>query len=241
MYVSDILNHLFYGELSNTVIGKGSSLSVTYYPKLISFINLGVQALYERYALRESEVVIQMYEAITEYYLQWNYAYTNESSTAVYQYIIDSVSHPFNEDKKLKVLNIYDEGGYEYDINPVHIDTRLIHEKIAYTPQHDLIQIPYPIDENSLFVMCQCAPNDVSISLTVETAATTEIEIPTFLVTPLLTYVAERYFISMAGSKDETALYPSKFELACQRLERAGLVPKDAPGSSNKFYTDGWV
>ena len=70
------------------------SISDTDTPKVISYINSGLLALYTRYPLLMKELRLQQYGYITSYKLRVEHARTNSASNEV-KYIIDSNLAPF--------------------------------------------------------------------------------------------------------------------------------------------------
>lgn len=239
MLLSEVFEQLYYGELSQTAIGNNGVLGVKEvdYPRLINYINLGVLALYKRFVLLERETIIQLYEGITDYDLDYDFAFTNSGSSKDPKYIIDSASKPFNRDRILKVLMVFTETGEEYILNPVHLEDTIETTLLAYTPSQTRLQIPYPGAENSISVICQAAPNNIPTN-TVDTS--TEVVLPIVLLDPLLAYIADRYFVGMGGDKEEKIIYPNKFETACKRIDISDLVTHNYAGGVNRFWRNGW-
>lgn len=240
MLLGEVLEQLFYGELSQTAIGKGSALSATHYPKLINHINLGILALYKRFTLLQKEVIIQLYDHITDYYLDYDYAETNTASIETYKYIMDTEYDPFNQTKILKIRGVFTELGVEYTLNPVYVDPNFdtYSALIAYTPSQTTLQIPYPCNDNAIAVICQAAPINIPTNTTV---LTTKVNLPEVLLDPLLAFVAERYFIVMAADNKENVIYPSKFEKLCKQIDTNDLVTVDTISGSNRFRRGQWV
>ena len=245
MLLSKIYEQVFYGELSQTPIGPGSAaagkvaIATADYPRVISYINLGIQALCERFVVLEKEVIIQIYDAITEYQIHWDFAETNSSSTEDPLYILDSAAHPFTENVPLKILAIYNELGEDYLINPSYVEKELDNSMLAYTPEQLVVQLPFPVDDNKIFVICQACPAEILSTNVAPT--TTEVDIPDILLRPLLAFIGDRYFSTIPRNNDEAIIYPNKFESACQYLEKNNLIIKDNIFGGNRFWRDGWA
>ena len=246
MYLSEVFEQLFFGELSQTAIGKHvadpTQMDPIHYPKMINYINLGVLELHKKFELLESEVVIQQYTGLTDYYLKYDFAITNPAVPGEpIRYIVDSVDEPFTTNRPLRVLSLTNEAGQEYTLNPSFTvpSLELTPTLIAYTPSQLHLQIPYPNDANAVFAICQAAPNNIPTNNT--TPTTTEVEIPDILLGPLLIFIAERYFIVMAGDKEENRIYPSKFDKACKDIDKNNLINKSQIQGNNRFWMNGWV
>jgi len=242
MLLSKIYEQAFYGELSQTAIGPKSgktAVAEADYPRLINYINLGIEALCERFVVFEKEVIIQLYAAITEYYIHWDFAETNVSSVEDPLYILDSSKHPFTENKPIKISAVFNEIGEDYLLNPSYVESALDNVLLAYTPEQLMVQIPYPVDDNVISVICQAAPTDI-VSTNV-TPLTTEVDLPEVLLRPLLAFIGDRYFSTIPRNNDESTIYPNKFEEACQRLEKENLINKSNIFGGNRFWRNGWT
>ena len=84
MKLQTIFDQLIHGELSQLFIGGAETSDVIVpdnYPKVISYINMGLLELYKRFPLRLKELVIQQNEGIGTYILDSNYAVANNESS----------------------------------------------------------------------------------------------------------------------------------------------------------------
>jgi len=242
MDLTEVFGQLLHGELSSTVIGTPDVSAPTvikpeYYPKLINMLNLGVLALHKKFVLIEKEVVIQEYDSITDYLIKWDYAATNSGSSEDPKYIIDSVATPFNENRPIKITNVYREDGVLLDLNPTVTYTSDDELLAVYSPTQLHLQVPYPDSDNSLFVICQAAPNNIS---TAQTDLDTEVELPDILLEPLLAFIADRYFVNMLGNNTATTKYIAKFETACNQIKEADLINRDTSTGAGRFQMNGW-
>ena len=77
MKVSDVFTELVHGELSAHAIAMMGSISDIDTPRVISYINSGLLALYTRYPLLMKELRLQQYSYITSYKLSIEHARTN--------------------------------------------------------------------------------------------------------------------------------------------------------------------
>jgi len=242
MDLEEVFGQLFHGELSQTGIGptltNTSALLAINYPKIINFINLGVLALHTRFLLIEQEVVIQLYEGTTSYDLIWGRAFTNSEATLSPLYITDSIANPFNQNRLIKILSVYDELGNEFILNPSTFDPINIVPNIAYTPQQLVLQIPAINSENAVAAMCQAAPNKIATTVT---DTSTVVELPDVLLECLLLFIAERYFSGMNAQKEESVVYPNKYEEACDAIEARNMINTVTNTGQDKYNREGWV
>jgi len=236
--LATVFSHLATGELRQTAINTSGTVVVADYPLLINYINLGIQDLYTRFLLMERETIIQMYDSITDYYLNYDFAQTNDESTETYKYIQDSEANPFNAQKAIRILNVYNENGEEWILNPPYVESALEYVEIAYIPDQLHLQIPFPVSTNSIGVTYQAAPNDTATTVT---DTTTELTLPVILLPALLLFIAERYFTTMSSSKEEAQVYPSKYEQECAKIEIKNLLHSDNERGTNRFWRNGWV
>ena len=145
MKVSDVFTELVHGELSAHAVAMTGGISDTDAPKVISYINSGLLALYTRYPLLTKELRLRQYSYITSYKLCIEHARTNTASNTV-KYIIDSTVAPFTGDV-IRVEEVADEVGDVLEINSSDYD------KVVLLPSMDTLEIPNPTDTNVLFVV----------------------------------------------------------------------------------------
>ena len=69
MKVSDVFTELVHGELSAHAVAMTGGITDTDAPKVISYINSGLLALYTRYPLLMKELRLRQYSNITSYKL----------------------------------------------------------------------------------------------------------------------------------------------------------------------------
>lgn len=239
MTLADIFEHLTYGELSQLAIGGLIPSDDTSQPlpkdhaKIMSHINVALKELYKRFFLASKEVIIQQYDHIETYVLDYKYAETNKASSEPYKYIIDSVFDPFLDDV-LKIEQIFDEDGRGLFLNDRTEPWSL------FTPTYRSIQIPYPMQSNNLNIQYRAShptlkyvpgmsPEDI------------EIMIPDGLLEPLLLYIAHRAFGTLNVDQNaEGNNYLQKFEASCQRITTLGLQVTPEYGN-HRLDNSGWV
>mgnify|MGYP000020553452 CR=1 FL=1 len=235
MFLSEIFDQLTYGELAQVSIG-GNGIGVIDpedYRAIVSHINIGLTDLHTRLPLKQDSVIIQQYDYIQTYYLQYKFAQSNNASTESVKYIMDSALKPFR-DNVLKVEQVFSEIGEEYVLNDGN------QAFSVYTPQHDAVVIPFTDQNNILSVIFRANHERIVIGDGFN-PGTTAISIPQYLVEPLITYVAARILTGMGSNYvNEAALLMSKYQLLVRQAETYGLVNSDTL-SNEKLENNGWV
>jgi len=236
MILSEIFDHLTYGELSQLAIGGNNTdgIKEADYKAIVGHINLALTELYKRFPLKLNSVAIQLYDHITNYKLHSDYAITNESSTETYKYIIDSPYYPFTDDV-LMIERVINENAEELPLN----DTNEYYS--LFTPMYNVVQVPYPDLDNAIEVQYKAAPTKIDTTVDGFDPDTTEVVIPNHMLEPLLTYVAYRIYTGNKLNKgsDISNLY-SKFNALCAEIDYKGLVNKDINTNLN-FWRNGWA
>lgn len=235
MLLSDIFEHLTHGELSQLAIGIGDDGAVapTDYPKLVSYVNMGLLALYKRFPVLEKQLTIQQLDEVTRYNLTYPYALYNTNSIIAEadRYIIDSATDLFLGDV-LKVEQVFDELGEELPLNNSEEDTSL------FTPSPLILQIPQPVAANSTFLLYRAAPKKILIAGL--DPFSEDVLLPDSLLEPLLYYVGGRaQGAIISGSPAEQSLM-TKYENACAWIDRYGLLQVEN-NSNVKPEREGWV
>jgi len=233
MRLSEIFEHLTSGELSQLALGVGDNgeIAPESYPKLISSVNLGLLELYKRFPVLEKQVIIQQYDAITQYQLLYKYAESNTESSEDPKYIVDTVLDPFLEDV-LKIEQVYNELGEEIPLNNSEDDDSY------FTPYVSTLQVPQPDSENATTILYRAAPEKILVAGL--DPFEEEVAVPYQLLEALLFYVAARAHSSIAAGSPADVTYLTKFENACAQVERFGLSQVEN-NSNVKPEREGWV
>lgn len=266
MYLSKLFKQLATGELSQVAISENGSIQEDSYDAIITHLNIGLTKLYTRFPLLEKEVVIQQFEHITQYRLSSKYAVSNEDSTEVYKYIIDSTDNPFMDDV-LRVEQVFDEEGNYIKLNDEYTDGR-----VFFTPAYDLLQIPMPEENNAVFVTYRADHPEVVLEdqevtttipgywdsndgeefwvdpvTTVEIVAadpsTVEISIPPYLEEALLSFIASRVHSTRSsdGAQSESSKYYGKYNAICNDIEVKNMTNNSPTSTNIRPEINGWV
>lgn len=237
MLLSEFLQHLAYGELSQLALGDIStgSIEAESLPKIISQINMGMIALYTRFPLLERSLTLQQYNHITTYQLNSRYAVTNTESTEKYKYIVDSIYEPFKDDI-IRIGGIYSENGAEIGLNDSN-DILSI-----YTPTYDSIQISVPNEEMVCFINYRASSVPIPLSPTEDELSTLVLQLPASLVEALSNYVAYRIYGNRPNqeSQQESQLFYNKYDSICINVESKNVLLNGDSTSNLKLNNLGW-
>lgn len=228
MKVSDVFTDLVHGELSAHAIAMTGSITDTDTPRVISYINSGLLALYTRYPLLMKELRLQQHSYITSYKLSVEHARTNTTSSAV-KYIIDSSLSPFTGDV-IRVEEVADEVGDVLEINSTDYD------KVVLLPSMDTLEIPNPTNTNVLFVTYRAKHP-------VLTGKDDDIILPMHMLTALYAYIGSRVYAGGTATEhvSKAMELTSKYEMLCQQLEMQGMVNNDVQKINIRPELGGWV
>ena len=236
MYLSELFDHLMYGELGQLYIGGAESGSIARkdYAGLVSHINLGLLEIYKRFDLKTETCTVQQMPQFTNYKLDARYAKSNPYNTDDWhypKYIIDSEVYPFQDDV-LMIEAVEDELGEWYAINDETNPNAIM------TTGSNIINTPTPSMERALFVYYRAKPEKVVINKDL-TPDQVYVECPSQFVDALLSYVAHRVYAGRNPASPEAQVYFQKFSAALQIIEQNGLFNKDSL-YNNRLEKQGW-
>lgn len=220
MLLSELVEYLTYGELSNLYVSGTEEKGIRHkdLPKIISNINLGMIDLHKRFPVLYKQVNIQMHEHISDYVLDSYYAETNTESGAAYKYIKDSVNNPFSNDV-IRIINVVNEDDCKYPLNTQNNPYSL------FTPSYNIVQVPYPLDENIIAVEYQAYPAKIPTNTT--DTENFYIEFPEVMLEALIAFVNYKIYTGTGNDKPEAIGYYQKYEAECLRLASLGIFNSD--------------
>lgn len=237
MKLSEVFELLQYGELANLPVSGGldevKGIRVQDYPSLITHLNLALTDMHTKFNLKEREVAIQQYEAITQYELNSKFAITNTLSTEPVKYILDSESNTFNDDV-LRINAVFDEEGKELPINDEYLNSSI------FLNAFDVIQVPYPADDNTMFVTYRANHKKLDTSVPDLDA---EVTIPHYCVEAVLSYIASRVHAQRASQEAQATAVNlmAKYNLICEQIELRNLLHNSPDNTNFKLGENGWV
>lgn len=240
MKLSEIFEHLQFGELSNLgLVNKETGIiPEALYPKVLSSVNLGLLELHKRFVLKKGIFRIQLQGGQTMYPLKSMYQVGNKAPAGTVQFILnDGVK--FGDDL-LKVEKVTTDKGCELGLN----DTT--HALSVSTPQDNLLYVsgflqrklapeiltveyrkgisPLKICENSFDQLC------------------VNVELPDTHLMALLYFVASRVHNPIGFSEatmHEGNNYAAKFEQECLSLDFQNLRVDDV-AVNHRAVRNGW-
>jgi hypothetical protein len=233
MLLSDLFNQLAYGPLSMLNIASTGKIQPEDYPKMGSCLNTAINTMFVRLKLcTEEEVVIQLYDHITVYTIDKQFA-VNGGTDEPYKYLIDTAMEPYNN-TLVKITGVYDEDGVELVLNDLSVADSVM------TPRYNQIQVEEPVSTNSLAVTYLAKPATLNITPTTDLTSI-ELDVPDYLVLPLGYFIAS-LLISPIGQEGlgEGNNYLAKYEAALMDITNNGLFVMDAT-RADQFANNGWV
>ncbi|UNI71519.1 hypothetical protein [Burkholderia phage vB_BpP_HN01] len=236
MTLAELYEKLSFGELQNLYeADEGSGvLRDDFKPKVVRHLNDALLRLYSRFALKESNLVIELHDHITNYHLKSKFAESQwETSGQDFLYIKDLTREPFTDDI-IRILSVYNNFG---DQIPLNDDTQ---PESVFSPQGALLQVPRPVSGQALSLVYQ-AKHPILYWDRDETEQ--EIEIPDVLEEALLAYVAHKLY-SNKNTQEAQGIAQSHiamYEAICQDVIDKDLVSTSSSTTNIRFNKGGWV
>lgn len=240
MKVSQLLARLSRGPLENLSMSNNGdgTIAVAKHPKLIGYTNEALLKLYSRFNLRESELVIELDETVTNYRLDSKYAVTKAvENPTLPHYIKDSVSVPFTDDL-IQVLRVFTTS-----ITPLPLELPLNddnHPKSLFTPKHNQLQVPDPVNGVPLYVMYQAM--HAALAEEGEGYLDQEIDLPPILEPAILSYVSYLVYSHMNGQEHgaKAAEHLGSYEMLCAEIVEKDLANTSLSSTNTKFDDRGF-
>lgn len=234
MRLSDIIDRLKVNELSDLFIG--SEAFTENKEKLVNNINSALLTLYTRFNLRENHLLLEQQEHITNYHLIYKYAESSKSNVP-FPYIKDMINDPFQEDV-IKILRVVDIKQRNVPLNDIN------HPRSVFTPQVNVLNIPYPETGVPLSVIYQAKHHKIyHTGEDDNTLLAQEIELPFFLEEALTSYVAYKVYFHMNGieNQNKATNFLVLFNDICDGVTLNDLAAQSDHTSSTVFTTRGYV
>lgn len=224
MLLSEIFEHLTYGELSTLSIGglkTDGEIQEADYPQVISFVNMAMVDLYKKFLLLEKNVTIEQFDNILEYELLYIHAQSNPDPVDpdITRFIADTgYNKPFEEDV-LQIYAVYDENFDEIVLNDLNERTSV------FTPFDNVLQVPYPAQGDYLDIIYHAYPKKISLSLL--DPSKEQVRLPQQLLSALTAYVGYRANISLpAGDNSKASEHLSRYTGMCNEIRQLGTFNK---------------
>lgn len=250
MKLKEIFDQLTYGELSQMELGglhnDSPGIDPSRYPMIINHINLGLNALYQRFPLKESSVTVELLPGVYTYILNSRFSENSMVSFEDVFFIKDTEDEPFQDDL-IKVERVYTDTGRELGLNDENDSLAII------TPSLQSIRVPEAIVNQSqdlpkelltktLKVVYRANHPLLRASETINPSKI-EVELPYSHLEALLYFVASRLHnpIGMTNEFHAGNSYAAKYEMVCQRLEAQNIRADQFNLSSSRLERGGWV
>lgn len=223
MKLAEIFTQLAYGELSQMKMGENAEgeINENNYPQLVAHVNLGLTALYKRFPLKESEVILPLVEGQLTYVL-----------TVPDIHKIERVHTESGWE-----LGLNDEGDYYGCFTP-SANVLRVHTDLV-VPGADL---PAQLKTDTLLVIYRANHPLLVLEGGYINPETTEVELPYSHLEALLCFIASRVNnpIGMTNEFHAGNSYYAKYEKECSRLEQVNLRV-DQGAQHNRLEKNGWV
>lgn len=237
MKVPDILKALAVGELSNLYMGNTGVIDQSKIPAVIQAINDALLQLYTKFALKEESLILELRVGVTNYHFKKRFAYSeydlnNPPASWDMPYILDMDTDKFEEDV-IKVLTVYGYDGTKLLLNDVE------NTQSVFTPQPQMLEVPYPIQGKCLSVVYQAKHKTVP-STEYEDF---EVEFPDCLFLALRYAVAAQIYSQMNTQENimKGQEYEAKYLAQCQTAIDMDLVNTTISTTNTRFEKRGWV
>jgi len=238
MVLQDLFDDLVYGEFSDIALGTGAlgTLPEASYPRIASFINMGLRDLYKKFILRKKEIKLYYQTGIYTYYLRSDYV-GPVNSLGPNVYLVEDDNNVF-DNSIVKVIAAYDSDEDKLPLNAPKDDTSL------FTPAYDIIKLPVTDPPSMVTLVYQSYYPKILITTGFDPEEY-ELHFPSFIENALLAFVASRHFkgkkIKRAdGSTTNHNTFLSMYGRACKELEQDGFA-EESDDDRDRFTDNGWV
>lgn len=235
MRIAELFRLLSYGELSNLDLSNegAGTIKPERQPQLINYINDGLLKLYSRFLISQKDLIIELQSGIITYPLKLEYA-ESVGSDVLFPFIKDRPGREFTGDV-IKILEVHSSCGSELPLN----DKGNSHS--LFTPQPDVLQVPYPKAGIALGVQYQA--RHPKLLDTGKRMLSQEIELPFFLESALQNYVAHKVYSHMNGAENtaKSQEFELHYERICTEIEQKDLTNQTFATTQHKLEMRGFV
>ena len=238
MKLSEIFSQLASSELSQTayVDEVTGAIKAEKYPQLVSHVNLGLMALYKRFALKEGRVLITLQANRITYPLD-----TNEDVAMA----VEDGDEEF-DDGIIKIERIYTDSGTELAVNDASDPYS------CFTSSLTTLRVPIAVVNKGPDLPEELLTDDLTVVyrakhplIVVKASFNPErvnVALPYSHLEPLLWFVASRVNNPMGMTNEFHAgnSYAAKYEKACQELEVRN-IQVDQGRQNTRLVANGWV
>lgn len=229
MKLSEIFQLLTTGEMSQLYKGNDNKeiLDESYFKAIGNSVQLGLNALYTRFNLKQNQLELRLIPGKRDYTLQSRYADQNQCNEDV-KWIADTEDAPFKDDI-LKILQVITPLGLDLDVN------NYANQYSCTTPSMNVLRIPNAMANQTISTPDEMKAQSLQVVYKANHPAIIpnrdwfnpdriEVELPYSHVTALLYFVASRAHnpVGMGTEFNSGNQWYQKYELECQRLMLSG-------------------
>lgn len=235
MNLNDLYQKLSFGELSNLALANegNGTIKEAAKPRIVNYANEALTRIHTQFLLRENDLVLELYEDVTNYHLIPRFA-QNAGSDPVLEarrYIRDLPNEPFLGDVA-KVMRVFDQEGYVLPLNDENKPLSV------FTPQPLILQVPSPEEGKVLAVQYQALhpklDKDVPEGV---------LFVPESLMGALTAFIAYKVFSHMntqdASAKAQEHL--SVYTGICQEVREQDITNQTPSNTYSQFEERGWA
>jgi len=249
MNLQEIFDQLTYGELSQLSIGGGEAgkIDKANYNRVLAHLNLALTALYKRFSLKESRLLLVPVANQVLYSISHKYAVYSEDSVETIRYLLDTAAAPFKDDI-LKIERILTDDGIDIPLN----NGASIYS--IFTPTATSLRIPLAIVNQvsdlpdwlktvNLELVYRANHPKIAQEYGRLDFDDVQIELPDSHLEPLLLFIAARMLAPTGVGQFEGLAsnnFMARYEVACQQIEQKNLQV-DQGSQNDRLLVKGWV
>ena len=238
--LQELFDNLAYGEFANIALGNSpiGEIAAQDIVKMAAHTQMGLNKLHERFNLRKGSFTLYLQEGIEVYSLTSDKVVTDTANITSTKYIYTPPELPFADDL-IKIIDIKDADDVNYRLNdPTALNP-------IFTPNYDTIKTVPADPPQVLSITYQAKYPKLVVDATTD-PTTVNLDIPDFIIEPLLFYIAARVFTGLnssggEGSPAPSSTFLSRYELSCKQIEQFGLTNKNDYDRGDTFTSNGWV
>lgn len=229
MKLSEIFDLLASGEMSQLYKGSDDKTVIgeNFYKDIAGSVQLGLNALYTRFNLKQNQLELRLVPGKRDYLLQSRFADQGCGEEPV-RYIADTEEAPFKNDI-LKITQIVTPLGFDLQLNN-HANQyscttpNMITLRVPYAMVNPVVNTPDELKVQSLLVVYKANHPTLLPRGDWIDPERIEVELPYSHVTALLYFVASRAHnpVGMGNEFNSGNQWYQKYELECQRLMLSG-------------------
>lgn len=235
MRLNELFQRLALGELSGSPLVdiSGYEIQREHLPKVINFINQGLEYIYSNFSLRTNSVIIKLVKGTTRYYLDSDYSISNPNAEGYVRYVIDSLDKPFKDDV-LQIVNVVSTDGMTFTLNDINSLYNV------NTPEYNCVEVRNSFGQEYLLVTYRAMHPKIPLDESIDSRF--KLLLPSSYATALQTYVACLLLQNMGGVNIEqsNALF-AKFKSLEEQLRENSFNDEATLGVNIKPSLGGWV